>query len=113
MGGVVVALSLAVVAVNAPPVSQAFTVMDAPWLVVARERSQFLFLQLWSIHDWAINAQPFVSLGFTAIAVADERIRKLCAGAALVGAAGLAVAFIGGVLCPIPLFAQGEGSRWV
>ena len=113
IGGVFATLALAVVAVNVPPVSQSFTVMDAPWLVVARERSQFLFLQLWSIHDWAINAQPFVSLGFTAIAVADERIRKLCAGAALVGAAGLAVAFIGGLIGPIAILAQGQGWRWV
>jgi hypothetical protein len=113
IGGVFAALALAVVAINAPAVSQVLTVMDAPWLVVARERSQFLFLQLWSIDDWNINAQPFISLGLTAIAVADERIRKLCAAAALVGAAGLAVAFIGCLIGPIAILVQGQGWRWV
>ncbi len=89
------------------------TVMDAPWLEVVRERSQFLFLQLWSIRDWDVNAQPFISLGFTAIAVPDERIRKLCAAAALVGAAGLAVAFIGGLIGPVAILVQGQAWRWV
>jgi len=87
--------------------------MDAPWLDVVRERSQFLFLQLWSIHDWDINARPFISLGFTAIAVADDRIRKLCAAAALVGAAGLAVAFIGGRIGPVAILVQAQAWRWV
>jgi hypothetical protein len=113
IGGVFAILALAVVAINVPAVSQVLTVMDAPWLVVARERSQFLFLQLWSIHDWDINALPFISLGFTAIAVVDERIRKLCAGAALVGAAGLAVAFIGGLIGPMAILMQGQAWRWV
>jgi hypothetical protein len=112
-GGVFATLALAVVAINVPTASQVLSVMDAQWLDVVRERSQFLFLQLWSIHDWDINAQPFISLAFTAIAVADERIRKLCAGAALVGTAGLAVAFIGGLIGPIAILVQGQAWRWV
>jgi hypothetical protein len=80
---------------------------------VVRERSQFLFLQLWSIHDWDVNAQPFIYLGFTAIAVADERIRKLCVAGALVGATGLAVAFIGSLFGPVALLVQGQAWRWV
>ncbi len=46
-----------------PTVSHVLTVMDAPWMDVVRERSQFLFLQLWSIHDWDINAQPIHFFG--------------------------------------------------
>ena len=98
IGGIFATLAIALVAGNLPAASAVLTVMDAPWLDVVRERSQFLFLQLWSIRDWDINAQPFISLGLTAIAVADQRIRKLCAAAALVGAAGLAVALIGGLM---------------
>ena len=113
IGGVFAALAIAVVATNLPAASHVLTVMDAPWLDVVRERSQFLFLQLWSIHDWGINAQPFISLGFTAIVVTDDRIRKLCAGAALVGTAGLAVAFIGGFIGPVAILVQGQAWRWV
>ncbi len=113
IGGVFATLAIAIVAINLPAASPVLTVMDAPWLEVVRERSQFLFLQLWSIHDWGINAHPFISLAFTAIAVTDDRLRKLCAAAALVGAAGLAVAFIGGVIGPVALLVQGQAWRWV
>ena len=113
IGSVFATLGISVVAVHLPAVSQILTVMDAPWLEVVRERSQFLFLQLWSMRDWDTNAQPFVCLGFTAIAVPDERIRKLCAAAALVGAAGLAVAFTGGLIGPVAILVQGQAWRWV
>jgi hypothetical protein len=113
IGGVFATLAIALIAINLRTTSHVLTVMDAPWLYVVRERSQFLFLQLWSIHDWDINAQPFISLGFTAIAVADERIRKLCATAALVGTAGLAVAFIGDLIGPVAILVQGQAWRWV
>jgi hypothetical protein len=113
IGGVFTTFAVAVVAINLPAASYVLTVMDAPWLDVVRERSQFLFLQLWSIHDWDINALPFICLGFTAIAVADERTRKLCAAAALVGAAGLAVAFIGCRIGPVAILVQGQAWRWV
>jgi hypothetical protein len=113
IGCVFATLAIAVVAINLPTGSHLLSVMDTPWLDVVRERSQFIFLQLWSIHDWDINAQPFISLGFTAIAVTDERIRKLCVAGALVGAAGLAVAIIGGLIGPVAILVQGQAWRWV
>ena len=87
--------------------------MDAAWLQVVRERSQFLFLPLWSFRDWKINTQPFIYLAFTAIAIPDERIRKLCLAAALVGASGLAVALIGSLIGPVAILVQGQAWRWV
>ncbi len=113
IGGAFATLAMAVVAINLPTASPMLTVMDAPWLDVVRERSQFLFVQLWSIHDWDVNALPFICLGFTAIAVSDERIRKLCAAAALVGTAGFAVAFIGSLIGPVAILVQGQAWRWV
>ena len=113
IGGTIVTLAIAIVTTTLPAASHWLLIMDAPWVDVVRERSQFLFLQLWSIHDWDINTQPFISLGFTAVAVADERIRKLCVAAALVGAAGLAVAFVGGLIGPVAIFVQGQAWRWV
>ncbi len=111
--GTIATLAIAILTTNLPAASHGLTVMDASWLDVVRERSQFLFLQLWSIHDWDINALPFISLGFTAVVVADGQIRKLCAAAALVGAAGLAVAFIGGAIGPVAILVQGQAWRWV
>jgi hypothetical protein len=113
IGGIFATLAIALVAVDMPTGSHMLTVIDAPWLDVVRERSQFLFLQLWSIHDWDINTLPFISLGLTAAAVADKRIRKLCVAAALVGSAGLAVAFIGCVIGPVAILVQGQAWRWV
>jgi hypothetical protein len=113
IGGVLATLVISIVAINIPGASHVFAVMDDPWLDVVRERSQFLFLQLWSTRDWAINAQPFLCLGFTAIAVRSDRIRRLCVGAALVGAAGLAVALIGGLIGPVAILVQGQAWRWV
>jgi hypothetical protein len=113
IGGVLVALALAVLVVDAPEFSHVLTVMDTSWTDVVRERSQFLFLQLWSIGDWAVNARPFIYLAFTTFAVTDERVRKLCMVTALVSAAGLAVAFIGGCIGPVALLVQGQAWRWV
>jgi hypothetical protein len=113
IGGMFAVLAMAVLAIKLPMASHVLTIMDAPWLDVVRERSQFLFLQLWSLHDWDINVRPFVYLAFTAFALADERVRKLCAAAALVGAAGLTVAYIGGLIGPLAILVQGQAWRWV
>src|SRR5450631_1179354 len=113
IGGVLATLGVAVAATILPAVSRMFTVMDTAWLEVVRERSQFLFLQLWSFRDWDVNARPFIYLGFTAVAVQDERLRKLCMAAALVGAAGLAVALISSLIGPVAILVQGQAWRWV
>jgi hypothetical protein len=113
IGGVLTTLGIVVIATLLPVASQVLTVMDAAWLEVVRERSQFLFLQLWSVRDWDLNARPFIYLAFTAIAIPDDRTRKLCVAAALVGAAGLAVAFVGGLIGPIAILVQGQAWRWV
>jgi hypothetical protein len=93
--------------------SRLLPVMDAAWLSVVKERSQFLFLQLWSFRDWELNARPFFYLAFTALAVQDIRTRRLCTTAAVVGATGLAVALIAGVVGPVAILVQGQAWRWV
>ena len=113
MAAIAAVLGISVAAKALPPVFGALAVMDAAWLEVVRERSQFLFLDFWSFRDWEINALPFVSLGFTAIAIDDGRLRRLCSAAALVGATGLAVALIAGAVGPVAIFLQGQAWRWV
>jgi hypothetical protein len=112
-GGVSTTLCLATVAANVPATSHWLPVMDAPWLDVVRERSQFLFLQLWSLQDWQVNALPLISLTLTFLVVADERIRRLCAMAILIGTAGFAVSFIGGAIGPVAILVQGQAWRWI
>jgi hypothetical protein len=90
-----------------------FTVMDANWLEVVRERSQFLFLQLWRAADWELNARPFLSLTVTALVIDDPQVRKLCAAAMLVGATGLAVAATASLIGPLSVLLQGQAWRWV
>lgn len=113
VGGVALAFAIALVASTVPALQHMLSVMDHAWLEVVRERSQFLFLQLWSASDWALNVQPFFYLAFTAIAVPDCRIRKLCLAAAMVGVAGLAVALIGSLIGPVAILVQGQAWRWV
>jgi hypothetical protein len=113
VGGVLASLGVAVIAARMPQASGLFGVMEGPWLEVVRERSQFLFLSLWSAHDWDTNARPFLYLTFTTIAVADARIRQFCIAAGLVGAGGLAVALIGSGIGPIAILVQGQAWRWI
>ena len=87
-------------------------VMDSDWLDMVRERSLFLFLQLWRLSDWESNARPFVSLALGLLVIRDARVRALCAGAMVVGAAGLAIAFIAGFVGPSAVLLQGQAWRW-
>jgi len=111
--GILTALGIAYTALIDPKAANFLTVIDADWLEVVRERSQFLFLQLWTTDDWKVNARPFLSLTLTALVLGDERIRKLCIAAMLVGVTGLAVGFIAGFIGPVAILLQGQAWRWV
>ncbi|MDP9083237.1 MAG: hypothetical protein M3N50_05665 [Pseudomonadota bacterium] len=111
--GLVAILCLAFAAALFPDALPAFAIMHTDWLEVVRERSQFLFLQLWSFHDWNVNARLFIYLGFAAVVVQDARLRKLCAATALVAAAGLALALIASLIGPVAILLQGQAWRWV
>jgi hypothetical protein len=100
-------------AMHFPQVSHGFALMDPTWLNIVQERSQFLFLQLWSSRDWELNVRPFFYLWFIWTAVQDVRIRKVCSAAGIVAAAGLAVAFIASALGPVAILVQGQAWRWV
>ena len=55
VAGVFAALCIGVAAAYFSLWPHLFVVMDKGWLDVVQERSQFLFLQLWSAHDWDLN----------------------------------------------------------
>jgi len=112
-GSILAILVIASSAANFSWASRVLPVMDPAWSGVVQERSQFLFLQLWSFRDWTLNARPFFCLAITALAVRDKRIHKLCVAAAIVGATGLAVAVVASLIGPIALLVQGQAWRWV
>ncbi len=87
--------------------------IDGAWLTVVRERSQFLFLQLWRFADWKSNALPFASLALTVLAVREPRMRQLAWASMLVGATGLAVAWIASAIGPTAILMQGQAWRWM
>ncbi len=111
--GVAVIAGLSIAVAQMPVLQKYIAVMDAPWVEVVRERSQFLFLPLWSRQDWLSNARPFVSIGVSGVVLSDPRLRKLCIGAAVLGASGLGIAFIASTLTPIAILMQGQAWRWV
>ena len=90
-----------------------FAVLDPPWLEVVRERSQFLFVQLWSPNDWTTNSRPFISLLITLLASRNAQLRRLCCASMIVGATGLAIAFIAGKIGPVAILLQGQAWRWL
>lgn len=116
MGAIACAISallISGVATHFAWASNLFPVMDLAWLNVAQERSQFLFLRLWSFRDWELNARPFFYLTFAAMVLEDARIRRLCVAAGIVGVTGLTVAFMAGELGPVAILVQGQAWRWV
>jgi hypothetical protein len=109
----IASLLIAFGAVHLPWIAKLFPIMDPPWLGIVQERSQFLFLGLWSFRDWEINARPFFCLAFIAFATQDNRIRRICVAAVIVAAAGLSVALIGDAVGPLAILVQGQAWRWV
>ena len=111
---VVSILIAALTAVLAPHWRPGFlALMDPGWLEMVRERSQFVFLQLWQWADWELNMLSLLSLALTLLVLEDARIRALCAAALTVGIAGIVVALIAGLIGPIPILLQGQAWRWL
>jgi hypothetical protein len=110
--GIALVLGIALFAAIEPSKAHAF-VVDSVWLEVVRERSQFLFLQLWRVRDWSLNVRPFLTLALSVLVIVDPRAQKTCATAGLVGAAGIAIALIGSHFGPLSILLQGQAWRWV
>jgi len=106
-------LLLAFCAAHVSWMTKLFPIMDPTWLSIVQERSQFLFLRLWSFRDWEINSRPFFYLAFIALATQDNRVRRICLAAGIVGTTGLTVALIGDAAGPVAILVQGQAWRWV
>jgi hypothetical protein len=113
LAGICLAGLIALLALRTARPSGFLALIDGTWLAVVRERSQFLFLQLWRADDWKTNAQPFASLALTLLVVPDLRMRRLAWVAMLVGASGLCVALIASTIGPAAILMQGQAWRWM
>jgi hypothetical protein len=113
IAGVLATLLFACAPLLVPRLGTVITVMDPAWAAIVRERSQFLFLQLWSLPDWELNARPFLALGLSYAVLEDRLVRKLSLAALLVGGAGLSVALIASTIAPVAILLQGQAWRWV
>ena len=110
---VLLGLGLSIAVTEVPQIPQLLKVMDPDWVNVVRERSQFLFLQLWTYKDWDTNIRPFLLLAFAMAALGDAIIWRLGATAMVVGATGLLMGVIAGSVGPVALLLQGQAWRWV
>ena len=113
LAGICLAGLIALAALVAARPTGVLALIDGTWLAVVRERSQFLFLQLWRASDWTTNALPFASLALTLLIVPDQRLRRLAFASMLVGASGLCVALIASTIGPAAILMQGQAWRWV
>jgi hypothetical protein len=111
--GILLALAITAIACWRPLSTHGLVVIDAAWLEIVRERSQFLLLQFWRAKDWSLNARPFLSLSLSVLAIDDARVRKAGATAILVGGTGLTLALIASLVGPVSILLQGQAWRWV
>jgi hypothetical protein len=108
-----IALGIAVGVPQQPSPTHFFSVIDGDWLETVRERSQFLFMQLWRPVDWTLNARPLISLAMSALVTSDARTRRLCISAMMVGGTGLIIGLIASAVGPVSILLQGQAWRWV
>jgi hypothetical protein len=109
-------LSSFLVSAAVPKISllmHAFPIMDPGWLYVVRERSQFLFLELWKARDWDTNIRPVLLLLFIVVARRNADSRKICLTSICVGLTGLCLALIPSLVDPVALLVQGQAWRWI
>jgi hypothetical protein len=111
--GVLLAFGVSLWVLRAPASASLLTVLDPPWLDIVRGRSVFLFPQLWRSADWETNGRPLLCLTVTAMTLWDTRIRALCIAAGLVGATGLAIAFMAGAIGHLAIMIQAQAWRWM
>jgi hypothetical protein len=109
---------VAAAATRVPVLGSELPVLDPEWLAIVRERSQFLFLDLWTKHDWELNTRPLLCLTLTAVVFQGARsqesqLPKICASALLVAGAGIAVAAIATAIGPLAILIQGQAWRWI
>ena len=113
VAGITLVLAVAMAASLLPRFELILPRLDGVWLHLVKERSQFLFLQLWSLRDWEVNVRPFATLALAATVLLEDRVNKLCVVAVIVGASGLIVALLAGILGDVAILIQGQAWRWV
>ncbi len=87
--------------------------LDPEWLAIVRERSPYLFPDLWGLLDWQRAGVPAAALALGALAFEAGRLREFSRCALLVGFAGVALAWVVASLVPVVIGVQGQAWRWL
>ncbi len=112
LAGVLAALTIAWLSPHIPHAPRFLMLITGEWLEMVRERSQYVFLQLWRLRDWETHGSVILSLAIATLATDDPRVRRLCQAGMLVGATGLIVALIASSIGPVAILLQGQAWRW-
>lgn len=87
--------------------------IQGEWLEAARQRSGFLFTDLWGIPDWETQVLVLATLGLAAMALPiGTTARRLAASALLVAIAGLTLAILSSQWLELKVLLQGQPWRW-
>ena len=111
--GVLAALGVALLALHIGHGPRILAIINGPWLEMVKQRSQYLFLQVWRWHDWDVQLRPLLCLTLASLVTERPRVRSLCWGAMLVGVTGLVVALIASTIGPVAILLQGQAWRWM
>ncbi len=87
--------------------------IQGDWLEALRQRSVFLFTDLWGVPEWETQVMILATLGLGALALPDgSTARRLTASALLVAVAGLALAVLSSQWLELRILLQGQPWRW-
>jgi len=89
------------------------TRFSAGWWHLMYSRGDYLFPSRWLWLDWAHVSIPLATLAISSWTAVQAEIRALSRAALLIGAGGLALAWVGGDLLHIVLIVQGQPWRWL
>jgi hypothetical protein len=87
-------------------------IMEGRWLLLARLRSAFLFIDQWQLGDWNCTFQTLFTLGLAAGVAQSRDARSLASATLWVASAGLLLA----ILCTfvnLYVLLQGQPWRWL
>jgi hypothetical protein len=90
-----------------------FAPFDANWFSLALQSTPYLLLSQWNLQDWGHLAGPSAALALGSLKSNTAVVRKLCCGALITGACGMAVTLIYCDVLHAVIFTQMQPWRWL
>ncbi len=111
-GALVLVVSLLAAVTGIGPFT-AFGPADTQWLRIVSTTSPFLFVSLWSAHDWVRDAVPLAVLTIGLLTATTKPLRNICAGALLTGLGGVLLTAVYCDALKIILVTGAQPWRWL